>query len=178
MGAPTARAQSGGANAAKAQQVLEARANMQAKNLGLTPDQTQKLLQINTDALKQLHDLKANPPADQMAAAKAIKGIADTRRASLSKVLKPDQMKKLVETNQRDMASIMTVSMDNAFNLTNDQMNKLDKANLAYIQKLQPALNMPNKVEAARALKAAQKDHDTELQKILTPDQWKKYEAM
>jgi len=178
-GAPPARAQAGGgANAAKVQQLLQTRANMQAKNLGLTEDQTKQLVQINGNALKQIEELKANPPADRMEAAKALKSIMDTRKAALSNLLTPEQMKKFVETNQRDMASLMTLSLDSNLKLTNDQMKKLDKVNLTYVQKVQSALNMSNKVEIAKALSMAGNDHDTELQKTLTADQWKQYQAM
>jgi hypothetical protein len=144
----------------------------------LNADQTKQLVQINSDALKQLHDLKMNAPASRMDAAKGLKSIMDTRKAALKKLLTPDQMKKFTETNQRDGASLMTLSLDSALNLTTDQMKKTDKANLTYIQKVQAALNMSNKTQAASALTTAGKEYDSELQKALTEDQWKKYQAM
>ena len=182
-GAPTARARqegSGGdaARAQKVQYLLEARANKQARNLGLTPDQTQQIVQINSNALKQLQALKANPPADRMEAAKALRSIIDTRKAALGQLFTPEQMKKYTATNQKDAASLMTLSLDSALNLTNDQMKNTDKVNLAYIQKASAALNLSDKTEAVRALTMAQNDYDSALQKILTPDQWKQYQAL
>jgi hypothetical protein len=179
-GASPARAQQvvGGVNAAKVQQLLEARANMQAKNLGLNPDQTKQLVQINSNALQQLKALRTNPPADKMEAAKALKSIVDTRKAALRKLLTPEQMRTYTDTNQKDLASLMTLSLDSDLTLTNDQMKSTDQLNLTYIRRVSSALNTPNKVQAAQALKAAEKDYDSALQKVLTPEQWKQYQAL
>jgi hypothetical protein len=56
-------------------------------------------------------------------------------------------------------------------------MGKTDKINLKYVEKVYSLLNMSDTV-AARALRTADKDYDTALKKVFTPDQWKKYEAM
>src|SRR5437764_1035418 len=55
-GAPNANAQAG----TSVNSMIETRANMQAKNLGLTPDQTKQLVQINTAAVEQVKALRAN----------------------------------------------------------------------------------------------------------------------
>jgi len=180
--APPARAQTGGsANAAKAQDVqkmLQSRAAMQAKNLGLTPDQTKQLVQINGTTLKQMQAIKANPPADKLDEAKALKSIMDSRQAALNKLLTPDQMKKYTATNQQDMASLMTDSMDTDQNLTDAQMDPIDTINLTYLQSMSSALSTPDKIQAIRTLKRAQKAQDNALQQVLTPDQWKQYQAL
>jgi hypothetical protein len=178
-GIPSVHAQTaGGANAAKVQKALQARSEMHAQNLGLTPDQTKQLVQANGAALQQMQALKANPPSDKKDEMKALKSIMDSRKASLGKFLSPNQMKKMTETNQEDLASLMTLSMDADLSLTNAQMDQIDKANLNYIKKMSSAANGKRKVQAARALKSAQKDYESDLQKALTPDQWKQYQAM
>jgi hypothetical protein len=180
-GAPTANArQSGGdaaARAQKVQQALEARANKQAKSLGLTPEQTKQLVQINSDALKQLAALKTNPPADKMEAAKAFKSILTTRKAALGKLFSPAQMAKYTATNQKDAASLVTAAMNKDLTLTNDQMQSINALNLAHIQKVTAALGMSDKTAALQALKTEAKAYDSALEKILTPEQWKQYQA-
>jgi len=176
---PPARAQkTGGTDAAKAQQMIQSRAEMQAKNLGLSPNQTQQLIQINTKALQQLKALAAKPPATEMEAAKALKAIADQRKASLHLFLTPAQLHKLVATNQKDIASEMTLPLSSTMDLTDDQIKQIDKANLTYIKKAGSALNMSDKTQAAEAFKMAHKAHDSAIHKSLTPDQWKQYQAM
>jgi len=176
---PPARAQkTGGTDAAKAQQMIKSRAEMQAKNLGLSPNQTQQLIQINTKALQQLKALAAKPPATEMETAKALKAIADQRKASLHLFLTPAQLHKLVATNQKDIASEMTLPLSSTMDLTDDQIKQIDKANLTYIKKAGSALNMSDKTQAAEAFKMAHKAHDSAIHKSLTPDQWKQYQAM
>jgi hypothetical protein len=175
-GTPAARAQ--GADAAKVQQALEARAKTQAESLGLNADQTKQLVQANAAALQQMQALKANPPADKKDEMKAMKSIMATRKDALGKILSPDQMKKFTENNQQDTASLMTLSLDKDLKLSSDQMDQIDKINLAYIQKMTSALNEKRKVQAARTAKGAQGDKESGLKKVLTPEQWTQYEAM
>jgi hypothetical protein len=177
-GASPARAQGGGADAAKVQQALEARADTQAQSLGLTPDQTKQLVQANATALQSIQDLKANPPSDKKDEMKAIRSIMDTRKATLGKIMTPDQLKQFTANNQQDTASLMTLSLSKDLNLSSDQMDQIDKINLDYIQKMTGALNEKRKVQAARAAKGAVGDKEAALKKVLTPDQWTQYEAM
>jgi len=167
---------------AKAQQdiqkLLQSQANTQAKNLGLTPDQTTQLVQINGAALQQLRALKAHPPSDKKGEAKALKSIMDTRQAALGKILSPVQMKQLAASNQQDMASLMTDSMDTDLNLTDIQMGQVDKINLTYVQQMTSAMDESRKLKAKRTADSAKSDRSSALQQVLTPDQWKQYQAL
>jgi len=190
-GAPTARAQqppppgsapdpADAAKAQKVQQLLEQRANRQAKDLGLTQDQTNKLVKINADALRQLQALGASQAGDRLETAKAFRSILDGRKAALDRLFTAEQMTKYTATNQKDAASLMTLSLDQRLTppLTNDQMKNTDKVNLIYIQKVTAALALSDKEAAVQAIKTAQSEYDSALLKILTPDQGKQYQAL
>jgi hypothetical protein len=171
---------SGGAaaRAQKVEQRIEARANMHAQNLGLTPEQTKDLVRINREALQQLERLQASPTANGVTTAKTLRSILDTRRAALGKLFTPEQMRKYTATNQRDGASLMTLSVAEAIPLTDDEMRRLDAIHLTYLQKVSAALSQGDRSTTIGALKAAQKDLDRDLEKTLTPDQWKRYQEL
>jgi hypothetical protein len=80
---PAARAQKSGGDSAKAQEMMAMRAERMVKELGLSPDQSKQLTQINADALGKMKALKENPPSDKKAMAKQMKGILSEREAAL-----------------------------------------------------------------------------------------------
>jgi hypothetical protein len=176
--APVARAQNGGGDSAKAQELMKMRADRMAQELGLTPDQSTQLTKINADAVGKMKALQANPPSDKKARAKQMKSILGDREAALKKLMSADQFKKYKTINQEDTAMMQTESMAHSLKLTDEQVEQVDKINLEAIQKMSSAKNERNKIKMARALRSAQDKKDGELKKVLTPEQWQTYEAM
>jgi len=175
LAAPAARAQG---DSAKTQEMMKMRADRMAKELGLTPDQSSQLTKINADAVGKMQAMKKNPPSDKKAMAKQMKGILSEREAALKKLMTPDQFKKYKEINQEDTAMMQTEAMAHSLKLTDDQVEQVDKINLEAIKKMSSAKNESSKVKMARGMRSAQDKKESDLKKVLTPEQWKTYEAM
>ncbi|MBN9299493.1 MAG: hypothetical protein J0I41_21005 [Filimonas sp.] len=117
------------------------------------------------------------------AVAKQVMGIMKQRNTALTGILNDDQ-KKLMQAHKIEQAAeLQTKMMTAQLDLTDEQVPQVYQVNLKETQemmgdaaKLKGAKRKLQKFKAAKALKSDSKDKDKELKKILTSDQYSKYE--
>lgn len=177
-------------SAARAQQMVDKLAQAMTDSLAylqLNDAQKGQALGFNKTAATAIVETAQKAKRDTSfkgkAVAKQIMGIMKQRNTSLTGILTDDQ-KKLQQAHKVEQAAelqtkIMTAQLD----LTEQQIPQVYNANLEATQelmedagKLKESKRKLQKFKAAKALKSDSKDKDKEMKKILTDEQYSKYE--
>jgi hypothetical protein len=110
-------------------------------------------------------------------------GIMKERNDALKKVLTPDQLKLYQAHHLQQMAELETKLMTAQLNLTDEQVPQVYAVNLKStqaimgdVEKLKESKRKLQKLHSAKALKSDSGEKDKELKKILSADQFSKYE--
>jgi len=147
-------------------------------DLGLNDDQAGKVGSINADALGKMQALSG-----QQAAGQALGAILKERETALRGVLTPAQLETLQAQRAKWTAALVTQGMTMELGLTDDQARQVEAINLKSTQAMQSSLSGPRstlpreKRVRVRTLRSAADERDDALRAVLTPDQWKIYEA-
>ncbi|MFL9483200.1 hypothetical protein ACI6Q2_10525 [Chitinophagaceae bacterium LWZ2-11] len=155
--------------------------------LQLTDQQKSQALGFNTTAATSLIQLTQKAKQDTTlkgkALAKQVMGVMKQRNTSLKALLTPDQQKLYQAHQIEQMAELQTKMMTTQLDLTDAQVPQVYQINLketgemmSDAEKLKAANKKFAKFKAAKALKSDSKDKDKALKKILSPDQYDKYE--
>jgi len=163
---------------AQAQALVEARTKRMATELKLTPDQTEKLKQLNIQTVQHMATMKEASTGGKMDSMKALASLEEQRRAELGKFLTPDQMKKYAKVQRQDLAMLRTERMAYALKLNSDQTKKIDKINLTLLEQYSKAKTAPTRMEMGRKMREANDKHEADVKKVLTPEQWQGYQSM
>jgi hypothetical protein len=155
--------------------------------LNLTDQQKTQATGFNKTAATALGQLAQKAKADTSlhgkALAKQVMGIMKQRNDALKKILTPDQTKLYQQHQVQQIAELRTQMMKAQLGLTEAQVPQVYKVNLKSTQemmadmaKLKSAGGKLKKAKAAKGMKSDAGDADKEMKKILTPDQYTKYE--
>jgi hypothetical protein len=154
--------------------------------LGLTSNQKTQVSGFNKTAATSLRDLGKKAKTDTSLHGRVLIGhvldIMKQRNDELKKILTPDQAKLFQQHQAQQLADLQTKMMTTQLDLTEKQIPQVYDINLKSTQAI--LANMPNvrdgnefkKIKAGNDLKVALKDKDKEMKKILSPDQYTKYE--
>jgi hypothetical protein len=154
--------------------------------LGLTSTQKTEVAGYNKTAATSLKSLAKEAKTDTSLHGKVligrVLGIMKQRNDALRKILTPDQAKLFQQHQAQQLADLQTKMMTTQLDLTTKQVPQAYSINLKAIQVIME--NMPKtrgsnefkKMKAGGDVKGAMKDKDKELKKILSPDQYTKYE--
>ncbi len=157
------------------------------KELHLSAEQETSVSVINNssaDALMQLLQKKKNESDfDKKDFIKQTVNIIKNRDEELKKVFTPDQIKLYQEHKIQRLAELQTKLMTMQLDLDDEQIPIVQQINFEAAQemmedaeKLQTAKRRMQKMRAGRELKSDSKDRDKALKKVLTEDQYKRYE--
>jgi len=155
--------------------------------LGLTSNQKNQVAGFNKTAATSLRSLSKKAKTDTSLHGKVLIGLVldvmKQRNDALKKILTPDQTKLYQEHQTQQLADLQTKMMTTQLDLTNQQVPQVYAINLkstqaimANMPKLHDGSNDFKKMIAGKDVKAAMKDKDKEMKKILSPDQYTKYE--
>jgi hypothetical protein len=155
--------------------------------LQLTAQQKTNAQALNTTAATSLVQIAQKAKADTSfkgkAVAQQVMGIMKQRNAGLTKMLTPDQLKLFEEHRLQQMAELQTKMMTAQLDLTDAQVPQVYAINLEStremmegMEKVQDSKRKLQKARAAKSIKSDSKDKDKELKKILSQDQYAKYE--
>ncbi len=155
--------------------------------LQLTDQQKSEAHGLNQTAATSLLQLAQKAKADTTLKGKAlaqqVMGIMKQRNASLQKLLTPDQMKLFNQHKMQQAAEIKTKMMTTQLDLTDQQVPQVYQLNLKLLsemaqgkEKLDDSKRKLQKARAAKSMKSDMGDVDKEFKKILSPEQYEKYE--
>ena len=155
--------------------------------LNLTDQQKTQAVGFNKTAAASFVQLKQKMKQDTTlkgkAAAQQVMGIMKTRNTALKGILTPDQQKLYQQHQLQQMAELETKMMSAQLDLTDQQEPQVYAVNLKSTQammgdaaKAKSSTRKLQKLKAAKALKSDSGEKDKELKKILTSDQYTKYE--
>lgn len=156
--------------------------------LSLTPEQTTDAMRLNTTAATALVQTAQKAKTDTSfkgkALAQQVMGIMKQRNAGIKKMLTTDQMRLFQQHQLAQMADFQTKMMTAQLDLTDEQVPQVYQINLkatgemmGNAAKAKEAKGKLGKAKAGKAMKADSKDKDEALKKILSPDQYSKYQA-
>lgn len=175
-------AQSGGSAGKMAQAMTDSLGYLQ-----LTDQQKNQALVMNDTAAGSLIKLAQKAKQDTSfkgkALAKQVMGVMKQRNAALSKILTPDQQKLFQEHKLERIAELQTKVMTTQLDLTEQQIPQVYQLNLkgtsemmADKAKLEGSKRKLAKLRAAKGMKSDSKEEDEAFKKILSEDQYDKYE--
>jgi len=155
--------------------------------LQLTDQQKPNALSLNTTAATSLVQLAQKAKQDTSLKGKAlaqqVMGVMKQRNAGLKKMLTPDQQKVFQQHQLEQLAELETKMMTAQLDLTDAQVPQVYAINLKStgemmqdVQKVQGSKRKLQKMRAAKSLKSDSGDKDKQLKKILSEDQYAKYE--
>ena len=155
--------------------------------LQLTDKQTSDALALNKTAatalLQTAQKAKQDTSFKGKALARQVMGIMKQCNQGLTKMLTPDQQKVYQQHKIEQAADIETKVMTAQLDLTDGQVPQVYQINLKSVQemsgdaaKMKDAGSKFKKIRAAKSMKGDSKDKDKELKKILSPDQFEKYQ--
>jgi hypothetical protein len=155
--------------------------------LQLNEQQKTQAMGFNTTAATSLVQLAQKAKTDTTFKGKALAqqviGVMKQRNAALKKILTPDQQKLFQQHQVQQLAELQTAMMKTQLGLTDTQEPQVYGINLKYskemmgdVEKLKSADRKLQKAKGAKALKSTSADKDKEMKKILTADQYTKYE--
>ncbi len=155
--------------------------------LKLSDQQKSQALGFNKTAATAIGQLAKKAKQDTSlhgkALAKQVMGIMKQRNTSLKAILTPDQQKLFQQHQLQQLAELQTKMMTAQLDLTDDQVPQVYAINLKYtgemmgeMSKLKEAKGKLKKMRDAKALKSDSADKDKDMKKILTSDQYTKYE--
>lgn len=155
--------------------------------LKLTDAQKTQALSFNKTAAASFVQLKEKAKQDTSLKGKVlaqqVMGIMKQRNESLKKILTPDQAKLFKEHQVQQLAELQTKMMTAQLNLTDEQVPKVYAVNLKSLQELmndaaelKASKRKMQKARNAKDLKSDASGKDKEMKKILTDEQYVKYE--
>jgi hypothetical protein len=155
--------------------------------LKLTDQQKTQAEGFNKTAAASLAQLAQKAQKDTSLKGKAlaqqVMGIMKQRNASLKKILTPDQTKLYQQHQVQQMAELETKMMTAQLDLTETQVPQVYSINLKSTQTLmtdmaavKSATRKLKKAREAKKMKSDAGEKDKELKKILSSDQYTKYE--
>lgn len=155
--------------------------------LQLTSQQTGSALGLNKTAATSLVQLAQKAKTDTSFKGKAlcqqVMGVMKQRNAGLTKLLTPDQQKTYQQHQLQQLAELQTKMMTAQLDLTDQQVPQVYQVNLKEtgemlqdVEKLKSSERKLQKMKAAKGAKSDMKDKDKEMKKILSADQYTKYE--
>ncbi|MFZ9029130.1 MAG: hypothetical protein ACO2Z9_08960 [Crocinitomicaceae bacterium] len=160
-----------------------------------------KLEAINLKFVKEIQQVKEDTTIEKEAKKEKMKSIAEKRHEALEDILTADQLKKLKEKEQEKMAKrsemmekrkkekMMTPEqrakkktdhLKEELSLTDDQYNKVNDLTVKVIQKID-VIKKDDTMDDARKkefIKGNKKDFESEMKKILTSEQFEKFQEM
>jgi len=173
------------------QEMAEKTANRQTTmmktELNLTPDQAQKVSQINMTEVRGFQQVfgKYKGSGDKRGMVKQALAVNKAREMQLQKVLTPQQRQMRQANKPERTARMMTRMMTLQLNLTDQQIPEVEQINLTAAREMQSELGSAGNLrgkslrETLRTvgdIKSAMKERDQSLQKVLTPEQWMTYQ--
>jgi len=155
--------------------------------LQLTDKQKSDALVLNKTAAASLLQLGQKAKQDTSFKGKAlcqqVMAVMKKRNDGLKPMLTPDQQKLYDQHKIETMAELQTKMMTAQLDLTDQQVPQVYQVNLKEtgemmedVQKVQDSKRKLAKARAAKSLKSDSKDKDEALKKILSQDQYAKYE--
>jgi hypothetical protein len=155
--------------------------------LSLTSQQKSQVTGFNKTAATSLGQLMQKAKKDTSmqggAITKQVMAIMKQRNDALKKMLTPDQAKSYAQHQAQQLAELQTKIMTTQLDLTDAQIPQAYSINLkstqemmADMDKLQDASGKLKKFKAAKGLKSDSGAKDKEMKKILSPDQYTKYQ--
>ncbi|HEY4323925.1 MAG TPA: hypothetical protein VGN20_08055 [Mucilaginibacter sp.] len=155
--------------------------------LQLNDQQKTQAVGFNTTAatslVQTMQKAKTDTTFKGKALAQQVMGVMKQRNDALKKILTPDQQKLYQQHQVQQMAELQTQMMKAQLDLTDTQMPQVYSVNLkstkemmADMEELKSAKRKLQKARDAKALKSTSGDKDKEMKKILTSDQYTKYE--
>lgn len=155
--------------------------------LQLTDQQKTSALGLNTTAATSLVQLAQKAKQDTSFKGKAlcqqVMGVMKQRNAGLTKMLTPDQQGLYKQHQVQQLADLQTKMMTTQLDLTDEQVPQVYSLNLKEtgemmqdMQKVQDSKRKLQKLRAAKSLKSDSGDKDKAMKKILSEDQYAKYE--
>ena len=88
-------------------------------------------------------------------------------------------VKSISDKTPEQRAEALTAVMKSKLQLNPEQVPRVQAINLAYVLKNEPVIKSDARKRAKfKQLKALQKDKDNELEKVLTAEQFKQYQAL
>lgn len=171
----------------RAKQIAERMTERMKSELSLNSEQVEKLREVNLAHVgstgQMLAKYKAMAPGTRSGLAADAMAQRKTYEAELQKVLTPQQWSAYQAKKPERAADMQTEIMTAQLGLDEAQVAKVREINVAAATKMKAAtgsqkfkdMGRRDKRQAARSLKDAGEARDQELQKVLTPDQWKTY---
>lgn len=155
--------------------------------LQLTDQQISDVRGLNKNAATSLAEVTQKAKKDTSFKGKAltqqVMSIMNTRNEGLESMLTQDQKKIYEEHKAEQLAELQTKMMISQLNLNDQQIPQVYQINLESIREMlenvsdaKEATRKMEKVRTARSIKSDSKDKDKQLKKILSPDQFNKYE--
>jgi len=172
------------------QEIVEKTANRQTDKmkteLNLTPDQAQKVSQINMNEARGFQRAfgKYKGSADKRGMIKEVLAVNKTREMQLRKVLTPQQWQMRQTNKPERVARMMTRMMTLQLNLTDQQVPEVEQINLTAAREMQSEVGsagnlrgkpLRERLRTVGDIKSAMEERDRSLQKVLTPEQWAIY---
>lgn len=171
------------------QEMVEKMANKQTARmkteLNLTPDQVQKVSQINMTEVRGFQQAFGKGSADKQGMIQEALAVNKTREMELQQVLTPQQWQMLQAKKPERTARMLTRMMTFQLNLTDQQIPQVEQINLTAVRGMQSEMAsagnlqgkpMRDKLRAVRDVKSALEERDQSLRRVLTPAQWGTYQ--
>jgi len=171
------------------QEMIEKMANKQTARmkteLKLTPDQVQKVSQINMTEARGFQQAFGKGGADKQGMIREALEAHKTREMELQQVLTPQQWQMFQAKKPERTARMLTRMMAFQLNLTDQQIPQVGQINLTAVRELQSEMAsaggrqgkpMRDKLRAVKDIKSALDERDQSLRRVLTPTQWGTYQ--
>ena len=157
--------------------------------LSLSADQVPKVAAANSSLIVALQKLIATPPkgsspGEDHGFAQNARTAINNRETKLEQILTQSQWQKHNASSVARIAEIETSIMDLQLKLTDNQLPQVEQANFEACRKMQAVISGVGKNESAtgreklksvKALETINAEHDRNLEKILSPEQWKNF---
>ena len=154
--------------------------------LQLTEQQKPQVISLNTQAATSLVQLKQKAKDESVKGKALVQQVAATmkqRNEGLKKLLTPEQQKIFAQHQLQQLAELQTKIMTAQLDLTDAQVPQVHKINLEAtgemmedLDKLKESKRKMQKARAAKAIKSGSAGKDKEMKKVLTAEQYAKYE--
>ena len=143
----------------------------------LTEEQTEKILSANLQALQR--SLQVYPMAvEKSKMARSIRRILQDRENELKKIFQPDQWRKLQMTRLEQTLRFRTEMAVLVLQLSIEQAEHLAAIHEEALQKVITAQKhlLADKKKMIEAVAAIHQEREEEIEKVLSPEQWRTYQ--
>lgn len=155
-------------------------AQQMKKELGLSAEQETSMKAIKDKYHPQIKAIKENTSLTKEQKQAKIKPLKESKQAEIKSVLTPDQYTKFQELKKNKPHAKHKDKVLDKLDLTDDQQSKMKALNQEYHPKMKAIRTNASlaDTEKKKQIKALKKNKDSEIGKILTPEQLKKYKEL